>query len=253
MSARNNPVAARASPLLCYVTDRHGLAVANPADSIEALIRKIAEVAAAGVDWVQIREKDLTAGQLASLTRQALRTAAKSSAECSSSIRVLVNDRLDVAIAERTGGVHLGERSLSAEDAKRLSRLRLGEPHGSEGFLTGVSCHSLESAKAAERSGADYIFFGPIFATPSKQGFGPSQGTKRLQQVCRAVSIPVLAIGGVTLDSAAACLNAGAAGLAAIRLFQDAPDTVFTVRQLHQLSTDFRPQSPADHIGPCRP
>ena len=242
MSARNNPVPTRESPLLCYVTQRQGLPVANPADSIEALIRKIAEVAAAGVDWVQIREKDLTARELASLTRQALRIATKSSGKRSAATRVLVNDRLDVAIAERAGGVHLGERSLSAEDAKRLSRQRLGEPHGSEGFLTGVSCHSLESAQAAERSGADYIFFGPVFPTPSKHGFGPSQGTERLQQVCRAVSIPVLAIGGITLDNTASCLHAGAAGLAAIRLFQDAPDPVFTVRRLHQLFMDSRPR-----------
>jgi thiamine-phosphate pyrophosphorylase len=242
VSARNNPVPPRESPLLCYVTHRQGLPVANPADSIEALIRKIAEVAAAGVDWVQIREKDLTAGELASLTRQALRIAAKSSAECSSSIRVLVNDRLDVAIAERAGGVHLGEKSLPVAEAKRLVESALRERAVDEAFLGGVSCHSLEAAEAAERDGADYIFFGPIFATPSKQGFGPSQGTERLQQVCSRVSIPVFAIGGITLDNAASCIHAGAAGLAAIRLFQDAPDPVFTVRRFHQLFMDSRPQ-----------
>ena len=247
MSARNNPVPERESPLLCYVTHRHGLPVANPADSIEALIRKIAEVAAAGVDWLQIREKDLTAGELASLTRQALRIAAKSSAECSSSIRVLVNDRLDVAVAERAGGVHLGERSLSAEDGKRLSRLRLREPYGSEGFLTGVSCHSLESARAAERSGADYIFFGPVFPTPSKETFGPPQGTALLEQVCRRVTIPVLAIGGITLENAMSCFAAGAAGIAAIRLFQDAVNPSNTIQQLHQLIMGYRRrQLPAD-------
>jgi len=242
VSARNNPVPARESPLLCYVTHRQGLPVANPADSIEAQIRKIAEVAAAGVDWVQIREKDLTAGELASLTRQALRGAAKSSAECSSLIRVLVNDRLDVAIAGRADGIHLGEKSLPITEAQRLVKSAILRRAVDESFLIGVSCHSLESARAAERSGADYIFFGPIFATPSKQGFGPSQGTERLQQVCCAVPIPVLAIGGITLDNAASCIHAGAAGLAAIRLFQDAPDPVFTVLRLHQLFMDSRPQ-----------
>ena len=195
MSARNNPVSARESPLLCYVTHRQGLSATSPADSIEVLTRKIAEVAAAGVDWVQIREKDLTAGELASLTRQALRIAAKSSAEGSSSIRVLVNDRIDVAIAERTAGVHLGEKGLPITEAQRLIKSAILRRAVDESFLIGVSCHSLESARAAESSGADYILFGPIFATPSKQGFGPSQGTERLQQVCRAVSIPVLAIG----------------------------------------------------------
>ena len=242
MSARNNPFPARQSPLLCYVTDRRSLPVANSADSIEALTRKIAEVVAAGVDWVQIREKDLTARQLAALTRQALRIAAKYSGKSSYATRVLVNDRLDVAIAERAGGVHLGEKSLPVAEAKRLVESALRERAVDEAFLEGVSCHSPEAAEAAERDGADYIFFGPVFTTPSKQGLGPSQGTEHLQQVCSAVSIPVLAIGGITLDNAASCLHAGSAGLAAIRLFQDAPDPVFTVRQLHQLSTDFRPQ-----------
>jgi thiamine-phosphate pyrophosphorylase len=169
-----------------------------------------------------------------------------SSAKSSRATRVLVNDRLDVAIAERADGVHLGERSLPIAEAKRLVASALRERAVDEAFLGGVSCHSLEAAEAAQRDGADYIFFGPVFTTPSKQGFGPSQGTERLQQVCSAVSIPVLAIGGITLDNAASCLHAGAAGVAAIRLFQDAPDPVFTVRRLHQLSMDSRPQSLGD-------
>jgi len=76
----------------------------------------------------------------------------------------------------------------------------------------------------AQRDGADYIFFGPIFETPSKERFGPPQGAARLEQICRAVSIPVLAIGGIALENVAACLSAGAAGVAAIRLFQEAAD-----------------------------
>jgi thiamine-phosphate pyrophosphorylase len=242
VSARNNPFPARQPPLLCYVTDRRSLPVANSADSIEALTRKIAEVVAAGVNWVQIREKDLPARELASLTRQALTITGKYSAKRSSTVRVLVNDRLDVALAERADGVHLGEKSLPVAEAKRLVESALRKRAVDEAFLEGVSCHSLEAAEAAERDSADYIFFGPVFTTPSKQGLGPSQGTEHLQQVCSAVSIPVLAIGGITLDNAASCIHAGAAGIAAIRLFQDAPDPVFTVRQLHQLSTDFRPQ-----------
>ena len=240
MSARNNPVPARESPLLCYVTQRQGLPVANPADSIEALIRKIAEVAAAGVDWVQIREKDLTAGELASLTRQALRIAAKSSGKRSAA-RVLVNDRLDVAIAERAGGIHLGEKSLPVAEAKRLVESAQRKLAVDPSFLIGVSCHSLEAAKAAERDGADYIFFGPVFPTPSKQQFGPPQGIQSLQQVCRTVSVPVLAIGGVTLDDAASCIHAGAAGVAAIRLFQDALDPISAVDRLRQVVTDSHP------------
>ena len=224
MSARNNPVPPRESPLLCYVTDRRSLPATSPADSIEALIRKIAEVAAAGVYWVQIREKDLTAGEVASLTRQALRIAAESSGERASATRVLVNDRLDVAIAERASGVHLGEKSLPAAEAKRLVESAHRKQGVDASFLIGVSCHSLEAAQAAQRDGADYILFGPVFATPSKETFGPPQGIGLLQQVCRAVSIPVLAIGGITLETSAACLAAGASGIAAIRLFQGAPD-----------------------------
>jgi thiamine-phosphate pyrophosphorylase len=220
VSARNNPVPARESPLLCYVTDRRSLSATSPADSIEALIRKIAQVAAAGVDWVQIREKDLTASELASLTRQSLEIVAKSSAKNSCATRVLVNDRLDVAIAERAGGVHLGERSLP--EAKQLVASAPRKHAVDQKFLIGVSCHSLESAQAAERSGADYIFFGPVFPTPSKAAYGEPQGLTRLSEVCRSVSIPVLAIGGITLQNAQSCIAAGAAGLAAIRLFQDA-------------------------------
>ena len=92
-------------------------------------------------------------------------------------------------------------------------------------FMVGVSCHSLESARAAERGGADYIFFGPVFATPSKAAFGAPQGTERLGKVCASVEIPVLAIGGMNLENAGACIAAGAAGIAAIRLFQDAVDS----------------------------
>jgi thiamine-phosphate pyrophosphorylase len=124
---------------------------------------------------------------------------------------------------------------LSVEEAKRLIHLRLPKASTPEAFLTGVSCHSLESAQADERSGADYIFFGPVFATPSKASFGPPQGTELLQQVCRTVSIPVLAIGGITPENAGSCCDAGAAGIAAIRLFQDAVDPIGTIQRLRQL------------------
>jgi thiamine-phosphate pyrophosphorylase len=245
VSTRNNPLSVRESPLLCYVTDRRALRVANPVESLAALTQKIEEIAAAGVDWVQIREKDLTAGDLASLTRQSIRIAANLPARRSSAIRVLVNDRLDVAIAERAGGVHLGEKSLPLSEAKRLIQSTHVKQTIGESFLTGVSCHSLEAAEAAERDGADYIFFGPIFATPSKETFGPPQGAERFQEVCRSVSIPVLAIGGITLDNAESCMVAGAAGIAAIRLFQDAIDPISVLERLHQLFTGYHRRLPA--------
>ena len=144
---------------------------------------------------------------------------------------ILINDRLDVALAVQAGGVHLGEKSVPAQEAKRLAHTL-----GREDFLVGVSCHSLEAAKAAERNGADYLFFGPVFATPSKAGYGEPQGIERLAEVCRALSVPVLAIGGVTRENCAPCLAAGASGIAAIRLFQDAADLPSLVQTLRRVA-----------------
>jgi thiamine-phosphate pyrophosphorylase len=232
VSTRNNPFAERKSPLLCCVTDRRALPEVNPSVPLAALARKIEEVVAAGIDWVQIREKDLPASALASLTRQCLQITAKYSTNRAGAIRVLVNDRLDVAIAERAHGVHLGEKSLPVAEAKRLVESALRRQHVDEPFLIGVSCHSIEAAMAAQRDGADYIFFGPVFSTPSKAAYGEPQGLTKLAEVCRALSIPVLAIGGITPENASSCLQAGAAGLAAIRLFQDAPDPAIIIHRL---------------------
>jgi thiamine-phosphate pyrophosphorylase len=217
-------------PLLCYVTDRRSLSSAAPNDLHEALLVKIAAAVAAGLDWIQIREKDLSARNCGSLTREALRIAASSPESKTTRTRILVNDRLDIALTEHAGGVHLGEKSLPPAEAKRLGKRFQGSD-----FLTGVSCHSLEAAKSAAQDGADYLFFGPVFATPSKAAFGSPQGLQRLNEVCRAVSRPVLAIGGITLANAYACLAAGASGIAAIRLFQDAPDLSSVVRSLEGL------------------
>ena len=218
MSLLNNS-GSRSNPLLCYVTDRRSLPGVAPEAWFSALVQKIEQVASAGVHWVQIREKDLSARELAALTRQILWSTALSSKR--RGVRILVNDRLDVALAEHAGGVHLGEKSLPVQEAKRLVQSRSLQGSGSGDFLFGVSCHSLEAAQTAESSGADYVFFGPVFATPSKAAFGASQGLDRLAEVCRAVAIPVIAIGGITLENAACCQNSGAAGLAAIRLFQE--------------------------------
>jgi thiamine-phosphate pyrophosphorylase len=229
----------REIPILCYVTDRRSLSVpAVAADS--ALVEKIAAVAAAGVDWVQIREKDLPARQLAALTREAV--ARRSAA------RIMVNDRLDVAIAEGAAGVHLGEAGLPVADvAKWVNRSGarvVVSDHGaasqfpvaaSGDFLIGASCHSLEGAKSAVRDGADYIFFGPVFATPSKAKFGEPQGVKKLATVCSAVSVPVIAIGGITLENTGDCIAAGAVGIAAIRLFQDADEPALVVSTFKKL------------------
>lgn len=162
------------------------------------------------MSWIQIREKDLEARLLLELVRFAVAETRAAGA------RVLVNDRLDVALAANAGGVHLGENSLPLEAVTAWRRSA-----GLADFLIGVSCHSLESARSAARGGADYIFFGPVFATPSKAAFGPPQGIDRLREVCAAIAIPVLAIGGIRAENMQTCITAGAAGIAAMRLFQE--------------------------------
>jgi thiamine-phosphate pyrophosphorylase len=161
-----------------------------------------------------------------------MRRAAIFSVSEATTTRILVNDRMDVALSERAAGVHLGGNSLSPPEAKRLVDAKAP----SQGFLIGVSCHSLEAARSAAGGGASYLFFGPVFATPSKAAFGAPQGLERLGAVCRAVSIPVLAIGGITPENASDCLAAGASGIAAIRLFQDAPDISSLVQSLRKLT-----------------
>jgi thiamine-phosphate pyrophosphorylase len=203
------------------------LSAAAPSVGSAALAEKIAMFVAAGVDWVQIREKDLPARQLAALVREALRRT-----RTVNSTRILVNDRVDVALAEGAAGVHLGESSLPVHEVKSLIRSRVS----GRDILVGVSCHSLESAKSAATGGADYILFGPIFATPSKAAFGEPQGVARLAEICGALTIPVLAIGGITLENAGACFRAGAAGIAAIRLFQDATDPAAVMQALRHIT-----------------
>jgi len=214
------------------VTDRRSLAANDSPEAQETLLLKIEAAAEAGVDWIQIREKDLSGKDCSSLTREALQRVAKSSARKAAPTRILVNDRLDIALSQRAGGVHLGENSLPLTEVKRLLENR-GERND---FLIGVSCHSLQAARAAASGGADYLFFGPVFATPSKAAFGVPQGLERLAEICRAVSVPVLAIGGITLENAPDCLAAGASGIAAIRLFQDAPDLFSLVQSLQELT-----------------
>jgi thiamine-phosphate pyrophosphorylase len=220
-------------PILCYVTDRRSLQVSPQSDLIAPLLDKIELAAAAGVDWIQVREKDLTGKQSVLLLRDALNRVSKLTSQSLGATRmparILVNDRLDVALATQAGGLHLGENSLPVEEVKRLLLSASAAQTLARDFILGVSCHSLEAAKSAASSGANYIFFGPVFATPSKAAFGSPQGLDRLAAVCNSVNIPVLAIGGITLANASSCVSAGASGIAAIRLFQDSADPTSVV------------------------
>jgi thiamine-phosphate pyrophosphorylase len=175
-----------------YITDRHG------AGGVEPLLRYVEQ---ADADAVQVREKDLSARELADLVRRALATGK----------RVLVNSRMDVALACGAHGVHLPGDSLPP------STLRTIAPPG---FLIGVSTHSVGEARRAEEEGADFVVFSPVFDPLSKAAYGPPQGLERLAEAARAVRIPVLALGGVTEANAPECLAAGAAGIAGISLFQ---------------------------------
>jgi len=202
------------------VTDRRGFGDAAEAQE-KLLLARIEQAAKAGVDWIQLREKDLSGKQLAGLAREAARVAAGASA-------ILINDRMDVACAVQAAGVHLGEHSLPVGEATRFVQ----ERRAGRDFLVGASVHSLEAAQKAEQEGANYVIFGPVYATPSKAAFGPPQGLESLRQVCGALTIPVLAVGGITLENARDSLQAGASGIAAIRLFQEANDLPALVRRL---------------------
>jgi thiamine-phosphate pyrophosphorylase len=224
------PSAAEPGPIVCYVTDGNSLdAASRTGNRTAAVLDKIQKAMTAGVDWVQIRERDLPARDLLSLACGAVETAVRSPR---ASVEVILNDRVDVALAARAAGVHLGSESLPVAEVRSWCRLT----NAPRDWLIGASCHSVEQAQEAERAGASYIFFGPIFDTPSKRSFGPPQGLSKLEQVSRAVRIGVIAIGGINQANGASCLAAGAAGVAAIRLFQQSggpAELSQTVEALH--------------------
>jgi thiamine-phosphate pyrophosphorylase len=208
------------NPQLCYITDRRGL---EP----RPLLPRILAAIEAGVDLIQIREKDLPTRELIELAGTAVAAAA------GTGVKVVVNDRLDIALAVGAHGVHLGVTSIPLE-AARAAVDKLSLP-GS--FLVGVSCHSLEQARAAEIAGADYILVGPIFATPSKLAFGPPLGVERLRDITASVKVPVFALGGIGVEQVKSCLNAGAVGIAGIRIFQEPEALAARVRELRSRVT----------------
>ena len=189
--------------LLYYITDRTQFA-SDEASRRGALLGKIMEASRAGVDLIQLREKDLNPRELETLTRDAVRTVR----ENSSRTRLLINSRTDVAIACGADGVHLRSEDILPGEVR--AAWKQATP------VISVSCHSPAEVARAAAEGADVAIFAPVF---EKQG-SSAGGLGGLRTACEH-PIKVLALGGVTLENARACIEAGAEGVAGIRLFQE--------------------------------
>jgi thiamine-phosphate pyrophosphorylase len=225
--------------LLYYITDRKQFAGGDSARET-ALLAKIAEAAGCGVDFIQLREKDLPSRELEALAHAAVQAVRGNSSAQSgqSATRILINSRTDVAIACAANGVHLTSmdidpslvRSLWPGDAGASSRV-LGQPANREKAspIVTLSCHSQQEVAHAASSGADFAVFAPVFEKRDSPNVRPA-GMGTLRNVCRQ-TVPVIALGGVTLENARQCVEAGAAGIAGIRLFQE-NDIISLVRRL---------------------
>ena len=211
---------------LCYITGRKQFPGGNE-EQHHRLLEKISQCAAAGVDFVQLREKDLSPRALEELAHKAIAVI-----PAGSPTRLLINSRIDVALACGAHGVHLPARDLSPSQARVIwSRA------GKAAAVIGASVHSVDEAAMAEAQGADFAVFGPVF---EKDGRSNPQGLEQLRRACNRpqhaeMPMPVLALGGVTVENVQLCLDAGAAGIAGIRLFQE-HDVNETVRRLRALS-----------------
>lgn len=185
-------------PLAYYITDRQSCSL--------PILQQIQQAIEASVDLIQIREKDLATRPLLELASRALLLAKGSRS------KILINDRVDLALAVGLDGVQLGNHSVGTGTV----RTQLVEKK----LKIGVSVHSMDEFLLAAAEGASFATLGPIFATPSKSAYGPPLGLELLTKVCQCATIPVFALGGINLENYRSCLAAGAAGIAAIRLFQ---------------------------------
>jgi thiamine-phosphate pyrophosphorylase len=186
------------APVFYYITDRKQLA----GISLPACIRRALDW---GVDYIQIREKDLSDRALFELTCKVVKLANKTNC------KVLVNGRPDIAWAAGAAGVHLTSAGL------RVSEIIHWLP---KKMIVGVSVHSINEARHAFSTGAHYLLLGHVFPTKSKSALGKPLGLEYLRKLCAAVPIPVLGLGGIRPERIQSVLDAGAAGVAAIAMFQ---------------------------------
>src|SRR5438270_12406908 len=209
---------------LYYITDRRQLA-GNAQEQEQRLLAKIAECAAAELEYIQLREKDLESRELEDLAHKAM------AAIGASRTQLLINRRTDIALACGAHGVHLPGNDLSASEVRSIfARAGRSEP------VIGVSAHSSTEVASVESHGANFAVFGPVF---EKEGSANREGLEQLRQICHRTEsaqppMPVWALGGITLENAAQCAAAGAAGIAAIRLFQQ-NDVAVIVKELRAL------------------
>jgi len=188
---------------LYLITDRHQI---PPGTS---LLQTIEKALIGGVRLIQLREKDLTAAELGLLAQQLRNLTHRFSA------KLLVNDRIDLALACDADGVHLGEHSLPTSEARRL----LGDDR-----LIGISTHSIDDVLCATTQGADFVTFGPVYHTPSKAAFGSPVGLDQLSTACHRTNLPVFALGGIKPENIAEVLSHGASGVALISAIIADPD-----------------------------
>jgi thiamine-phosphate pyrophosphorylase len=223
--------------LLYYITDRAAFRGDERTRRLR-LLDKIAEAASHGINYIQLREKGPPARELESLAREAMQII-RDTMKSATGVRqpataLLINSRTDVALASEAAGVHLPANDVSPEEVRAAWAGKRGvvalAPENSPQYpLIAVSCHSPQEVNQAASNQATFAVFAPVFEKKDAPGTSPA-GLEALRQACRA-RIPVLALGGVTLQNAESCMHAGAAGVAAIRLFQE-NDIATIVRKL---------------------
>ena len=216
---------------LYYITDRSQFP-GNEAARRQLLLQRISEAARAGIDYIQLREKDMPARELEELAQQAIRILEDErlrTANRDMRTALLINSRTDVALAVGAQGVHLRSDDIRPADVRRM---RSAGSHAPVRLTISQSCHHPNDVQQAAREGANLALFAPVFEKKDDPSAKPA-GLEALRRACQ-YNIPVLALGGITLTNAAACLEAGAAGIAAIRLFQE-NDIAELARRLRDL------------------